>query len=301
MIADGPTQGDRIREIFRNTEEDVTIIAPFIKVAALSYLLEMVPETTTLRCVTRWLPREVAAGVSEPEILEILEQRGNFSLTLVDNLHAKLYVAGEKCLAGSANVTLSGLGEAGDGANIEVLVETSIHDPGVVATLDSISSVERPANRTLAEAARRLGNRFPSSGSVTEAVEYWFPRSRTPERAYSMYLLPPEGFVGKADGILLRDLASLNLAPGLPEATFLADVRTLLAEIPLAGALLDAAEDTSLTRVDAMSQLELLADDEYTTGDLWIAFVNWMVYCFPEDVMKQEITEVALRRARLLR
>ena len=60
-------------------------------------------------------------------------------------------------------------------------------------------------------------------------------------------------------------------------------------------------EDTTLTRLDAMSHLELLADNEYTTHDLWVSFVNWMVCFFPMDVMMQEITEVALRRARLLR
>ena len=301
MTSTGPTQGDRIREIFRNAREDVVIIAPFIRVGALSHLLEVIPKTTRLRCVTRWLPREVAAGVSEPEIIDLLEQRGNFTLTLVDNLHAKLYLSGEKCLAGSANVTLSGLGEADNGTNIEVLVETTIHDPGVASTLDIISKLERPANQTLARAARRLGNRFPSTGNVINAVDFWFPYSRTPDRAYSMYLQPPEGFVGRADGVLLRDLASLNVAPGLSESTFFAAVQTVLAEIPLAGALLDAAEDTRLTRLDAMSHLELVTDDEYTTRDLWVAFVNWMVYFFPEDVMKQEITEVALRRARLLR
>ena len=58
--------------------------------------------------MTRWLPREIAAGVSDPEILDVLEERGNFTLTLVDNLHAKIYVADENCLVGSSNVTLSG-------------------------------------------------------------------------------------------------------------------------------------------------------------------------------------------------
>ena len=76
-------------------------------------LLDVIPTATHLHCVTRWLPQEVAAGVSDPEILDMLEERGNFTLSLVDRLHAKLYIAGERCLAGSANVTLAGLGEGG--------------------------------------------------------------------------------------------------------------------------------------------------------------------------------------------
>ena len=79
------------------------------------------------------------------------------------------------------------------------------------------------------------------------------------------------------------------------------EICNLLAGIPLAGALLEAEEDTSLGRLDAMSHLGLLVNKEYTLDDLWMAFVNWMAYFFPDEVMKQEITEIALRRARLLR
>ena len=301
MTTIDPTQGELIRELFRDTEGDVEIIAPFIKVGALSSLLEVIPPTANVRCVTRWLPREVSAGVSDPEIINVLEQRGNYTLSLVDNLHAKIYVAGEKCLAGSANVTLSGLGEANDENNIEVLVEAAIDNPGVASTLAVISRLERPANKTLAEAARRLANRLPATGNINDVEEHWFPRSRTPDRAFRLYSQPPQGFVGMADEILLQDLARSNIPPGLPEPNLRTEICTLLSDIPLAGALLNAAEDTRLTRLDAMSHLELLADNEYTTHDLWISFVNWMVYFFPMDVMIQEITEVALRRARLLR
>ena len=301
MATIDPTQGDLIRDLFRDAEGDVAIIAPFIKLEALSSLLEVIPETASVRCVTRWLPREVAAGVSDPEIIDILEQRGNFTLTLVDNLHAKLYVAGEKCLAGSANVTFSGLGEANRRNNIELLVQTTVHDSGVVSTLASISKLERPASQTLAIAARRLADRLPLAKNVNDAEQQWFPKSRTPERAFRFYAVPPQGFVGKADEILLQDLAKSNIPPGLPESAMRREVCSLLANVPLGGALLEAEEDTYITRLDAMSHLELLADKDYTTSDLWIAFANWMVYFFPEHVMKQEITEVALRRARLLR
>ena len=88
-----PTPGDRIKDLFRNTKEDVAIIAPFIKTGALESLLDVIPADVHMRCVTRWLPREVGAGVSDPEILDVLEERSNFTLSLVDNLHAKLYIS----------------------------------------------------------------------------------------------------------------------------------------------------------------------------------------------------------------
>ena len=90
------------------------------------------------------------------------------------------------------------------------------------------------------------------------------------------------------------------MPPGLEEQGFRTEIRSLLATIPLAKALLDATEDVTLTRADAHSHLELLAADELSTNDLWHAFVNWMSYFFPDQVMKQQIAEVALRRAQLL-
>ena len=55
-----------------------------------------------------------------------------------------------------------------------------------------------------------------------------------------------------------------------------------------------------LTRADASSWLRTIAGDDFSADDLWLAFVNWMAYLFPDRVMKQEIAEIALRRARLL-
>ena len=298
---DGDTQGARIRALFENAEGEIAVIAPFIKVDALRSLLRVIPADPHLRCVSRWLPREIAAGVSDPEIMDLLETRGNFSLSLVDRLHAKLYIAGDRCLAGSANVTLAGLGEGGDGSNIEVLVETTIDDPGIAATLEAISRAERPATRSMAQTARRLADSIARSTASTVALNApWFPGSRRPEQAYRIYSQPPSGFVGAADHVLLADLASSNLPPGLEEGEFQAAIRSLLAAIPLAEALLEASEDTTLTRADANSWLETIAGEDFTTNDLWTAFVNWMAYFFSDRVMKQEIAEVALRRARIL-
>ena len=298
---DGDTQGDRIRALFESATGGIAVIAPFIKIDAMRSLLDVIPSDMHLRCVTRWLPREVAAGVSDPEILDMLEERGNFSLSLVDRLHAKLYIAGERCLAGSANVTLAGLGEGGDSRNIEVLVEATLTDPGIAATLAEISQAERAATRSMAQAVRRLADSIADSTKSAAALDApWFPGSRRPEQAYTFYAQPPSGFVGTADRVLLTDLASSNLPPGLEEHEFRDAIRSLLAAIPLAEILLEASEDTTLTRADASSWLDTIGGDDFSTNDLWIAFVNWMAYFFPDRVMKQEIAEIALRRARLL-
>ena len=53
-------------------------------------------------------------------------------------------------------------------------------------------------------------------------------------------------------------------------------------------------------KADASSWLEPITGGELSPNDLWVAFVNWMAYFFSDRVMKQEIAEIALRRARLL-
>ena len=237
---EGDTQGARIRALFENAEGGFSVIAPFIKIDALRSLIEVIPAGSHLRCVSRWLPREIAAGVSDPEILDLLEVRGSFSLSLVDRLHAKLYIAGDRCLAGSANITLAGLGEGGGCGNIEILVETAIDDPGIAATIEEIDRAERPATRSMAQAARRLADSLATSAPpMGSPAAPWFPGSRRPERAYRFYMQPPSGYAGVADRVLLADLASSNIQPGLGEDEFQAAIRSLLAAIPIAETLLE--------------------------------------------------------------
>ena len=300
MAKTGDTQGSRIRALLESAVGSVAVIAPFVKVDALRSLLEVLPPGIHLRCVTRWLPREVAAGISDPEILDLLEERGDFRLSLVDRLHAKLYIAGNRCLAGSSNVTFAGLGE-GDESNIEVLVETSTDDPAVVSTLEEISKAERPATRVMARTARLLADSLSASDTTSGDLDApWFPRSRRPEYAYHFYTRPPTGYVVTADRTLLVDVGRSNVQPGLDEDKFRAAIRTLLAAIPIADSLLTSARDVTLTRADAQSYLDGIVGRGFSANDLWIAFVNWMAYFFSDRVMKQQISEIALRRAQIV-
>ena len=300
MTVQGDTEGHRIRGLFENATGSVIVIAPFIKVDALRSLLGVLSPEVSVRCVTRWLPREIAAGVSDPEIFDLLEERGNFSLFLVDHLHAKLYIAGDRCLAGSANVTRAGLGEGTDG-NIEILVETTVDNPAVVTTLSEIAGAERSATEAMARAARDLAaSLLTIVASVGDRNTPWFPVSRRPDRAYRVYTKTPSGRLGAADRMLLADLARANLSVGLGEDGFRVAIRSMLGSIPIAETILKGTDDVTITRADVHSYLETLAGQEYSTSDLWIAFVEWMAYFFADRVIKQEIAEIALRRAQLL-
>lgn len=301
-IADrSSTQGERIRLLFEHVDDDVLIVAPFIKMDALRSLLNVIPVSSHLRCVTRWIPREVAQGISDVQVFDALVERGNATLSLVDNLHAKMYIAGTRCLVGSANLTLAGLGERGEHSNIEVLVETDTQDLGILSTLDQIALVERIATREIAESARLLAESL--SGMVTlknQRTLPWFPGSRTPEQAFRVYSIPQTGFVSMAERILRRDVALSDIQPGLDDSQFRDAIRELLYTIPIAQRILDSADDTFLTVADAYPGLQGMIEDQFSAEDLWQSFVKWMAWFFPEKVMIQERTELTLRRAQIV-
>ena len=304
MTALESTEGDRIRALLESGASNVGIVAPFIKTHALRSLLGVVADSSHVRCVTRWRAREVAAGVSDPEILELLEARGNFTLSVVDELHAKLYWAGERCLAGSANVTNAGLGDSVGGGNIEVLVETTIVDPAIAATLARIGEVERLATESMARAVRRLADVLVTSDRVVPGGDVpWFPLSRRPKQAYRFYSEPPSGFLRAADGLLLDDLARADLPAGLGEEEFKEAIRRLLGAMPLGAAVLSGRADALVTRRDMGTGLEELAagaEGSFSAEDVWRSFVEWMAQLFPERLMKQEVADIALRRAQRL-
>lgn len=299
-MIDTTSPGDRVRGLISGAQNSIQIIAPFVKVGALRTILEAAPTTVPVRCVTRWLPQEVASGVSDVEALDLLEQRGNAHLSLVDTLHAKLYIADSDCLAGSANVTHSGFGDSPEG-NIEVLIATTLEDQGVAATLADIARHERPATRELADQLRAAVDYLDQAVHTTRLRATWFPRSRKPEPAFRRYQelystnLPDD--LTTAERLVVGDIASMNLAPGLAEREFDTAVRDRLEQIEPGGAFLAGTGDAVLTFKDTYSFLSGLNVEGFSEQDLWRAFIEWMAHFYPDRVMKQSITEIALRRA----
>ena len=297
---DTVSPGDRVRGLISGARSSVEIIAPFIKVGTLDTILEAVPTTVPVRCVTRWLPQEIALGVSDIETLDLLEQRGNAHLSLVDNLHAKLYIADSDCLAGSANATHSGFGDSPD-SNIEILIATTLEDQDVAATLADIGRHERPATREIADQLRAVVDYLGQTANTTRLPATWLPRSRKPESAYRRYKelystnLPDD--LTTAERLVVNDIASMNLAPGHAEREFDAAIRERLEQIEPASTFLAGTGDALLTFKDTYSFLSGLDVEGFSEQDLWRAFIEWMAHFYPDRVMKQSITEIALRRA----
>ncbi|MFI5685816.1 phospholipase D family protein [Streptomyces sp. NPDC051636] len=237
----------QLHELLSSARKRVVLVAPFIKKEVfLAALAAIGDRDVELLCVTRWAVMEIAAGVSDPEIAQIAEQDDRVTIVLCHDLHAKLYVADERCLIGSANLTGRATGRRLP-KNLELLVEVPVEHPEVQSVLKQIQQTSIPADAEMARQLREQANLLVSDvdrpdfvvvvDEVDSARARWRPETRVPLRLYRVYRgmkcdYPNEILAGVA-----RDLAHLDIQPGLDETTFSQAVRSRLYELPEVAAL----------------------------------------------------------------
>ena len=97
--------GTELSKLCTEANQEVLLVAPFIKAFVLERLLDKISPNVSLKCITRWFPEEIVTGVSDLEVWNLIQNRPNSSLWLRPDLHAKYYRADNRCLVGSANLT----------------------------------------------------------------------------------------------------------------------------------------------------------------------------------------------------
>ena len=122
--------GEQIASLLESAKNSALIVAPFMRSDALSKLLNHVPNGVETIIVTRWRLADLLSGASDLNVYDLADAT-NADLLLRSNLHAKLFAADNKCLAGSANVTLSALGWLKP-ANLELLISVRRDDARIV-------------------------------------------------------------------------------------------------------------------------------------------------------------------------
>ncbi|GAA3825986.1 phospholipase D family protein [Sphaerisporangium flaviroseum] len=227
----------QIEGLLQHASHSVTLIAPFIKKPIFEAAVAAVPASVEhIHCVTRWTPAEVAAGVSDPEIMELTESDERVHISLCPALHAKIYIADDRCLVGSANLTGLATGRVPH-ANLELLLEAATGHPEVQRVLKQIEAVATTASPHLAELVRRQAELLqadastPSTESDVLPTPLWYPVTRRPENLYALYC-GRGTFASAVEAGILHDLALLNISVGLGEAEFNGAVRTRLLKMP---------------------------------------------------------------------
>jgi len=238
----------QIQQFLATATNNVVLVAPFIKKEVFQAALDAVPsEVEEITCVTRWSVAEVAAGVSDPEIAELAQRDGRATIRLCHNLHAKLYVADGRCLVGSANLTAKATGRA-PAANVELLIETDTAHAEVQRVLSILEAASVPGTVELAEQIREQASLLQSDEDSPSVVvpgqdqqsARWLPETRNPDRLYQVYNGRHHYIGSDVLAGVLRDLAYLDIGPGLDEQRFGSEVLIRLHAMPELHALLTA-------------------------------------------------------------
>ena len=287
MISDG----ERLKALLQGARGRVILCAPFVKARVLRTLLSVVDKSIEVRIITRWRASEVAAGVSDLEALEIAESRKSTELRLLDELHAKLYVADDQCLIGSANLTASALGWASKN-NIELLLPASVQDAEIGRLLKRLEAAT-PASAEVRDRIREEAEVLQSM-DLPEAQEMnddrtrhlpWLPRCAAPHLLYQIYRDTLTKAVAKGtreDG--LADLQDIGLAQGLKVDEFNYAVKESLLCMPAIVRIIDeipkGLADSEAHEMISLSRPDLESND---VKHQWRIVRDWMGTFFGDE------------------
>ncbi|TDK99389.1 hypothetical protein EI067_06840 [Mycobacterium paragordonae] len=288
--------GDELEELCASATHTLLLVAPFIKERVLSRLLAKVAiHDVQVTCVTRWLPQEIAAGVSDLEIWTHFREFNQRRLFLRQDLHAKYYRADERCLVGSANLTGTALGYSA-APNLEILVPCDVGGPGLQLFEEELLRGAIQVDEDIADETRSLANLLPAPLMSIEAedqtleaaapesvgsLEDWTPTLRQPEDLYLAYCQDSDSLSQVARASAARDLGVLRITPGLDEQTFKVVVGRTLLRTPRVRKI-----DQFVLKPRRFGEVRDLFEYDYRTSETpdrrWQTLFRWMMYFLPD-------------------
>ena len=304
-----------IAELLRSATGDVVIAAPYIKAKPLQQLISLIPDNISkLTCITRWLPEDIASGVCDLEIFDIIGNRSEGILRLYPHLHAKYFRTSTQVLIGSANITARALGWFSP-SNLELLVQLPIDILGLAEWENRLLGSTIPATTELrdqlAKEAQLLkaagaGAHVPEVESISQELDPlipWFPECPAPERLWEVY--KGEGIdtmVRSAREGAERDLVALAPPKGFSKDLFEAFVAGILKQMSIVRSI-DELSSYGLSDSQAIAFLsETLGNNiVYTHDKAWLIFKRWLTYFFPTDYRLETAQEVLIKGKKISR
>ena len=234
------TLGDEVAALLGAARTRMLIVAPFIRTEALSRLVRDVSTDVESVVVTRWRPLDLLAGASDLGVYDVAKARG-MGLYLRHDLHAKMFAADDRCLVGSANVTLTALGWRRP-SNLELLTavpRTACHVMSFEEELlaGSVRATVEQRDRLRDMLARLQGlsaDAFGADevGGVGILPGDWIPRSRNPEELYSVYC-GNRDVNRSALRTMREELKQIGTIGGMDEDGFRAWIAAVITQVPL--------------------------------------------------------------------
>lgn len=161
----------KIQRLFQGARERIVIVSAFVGARALNELLTSVPDSVPRKTVfARWRMDDVASGATDWKAWDVA-RRHNAPLYACRDLHAKLYIADDRALVGSANSTAAGLGLA-ETANLELLIPADAQQPDVTQVLAEVEASSSLAQPLGVDAGENIDSN--SAGALSE-LPIWLP------------------------------------------------------------------------------------------------------------------------------
>lgn len=303
--------GEHLLEGMRAARTSVLLVAPFIKADVLRRLLGETAAYVRVTIVTRWIPAEIAAGVSDLEVFDIVSERRDTVLLLNPLLHAKLYRIDHVYSFGSANLTGKALGWRAP-ANLELLHSV----PGLTSELrafeEALVRSSMAADARYRDEIHRQAERLIELGltatdlaaaETDDLPAAWLPHCPTPEWLWEVYSDPDAArrrMVESAFETAKEDLKSLRVGPGLSEVQLYRSVISALNQMPLIQSIDGrAVAGIGATEATALIQAAGPVLSPYSAPEMWEILLAWLQYFYP-DRYRRESTGEMLHRGRIL-
>lgn len=302
--------GDYLISFLKEASNNVLIAAPFIRSAALSRLLESIPESVDTRIITRWRPADVLSGASDLGVYDIAEAK-SIPLLLRNDLHAKLFIADDQSIVGSANVTEIALGWR-QPPNLELLVQVNPFSSGIEAFVEELITGSVRATRIhqhhLARLVEQLSSSPPtafnevSKGETTSSVlpPNWIPRAMNPEELYDVYSLGHEADVSRTTlPGMLEEVARFSVIPNLSEPEFIAWIACSIIQTPLVQGVFEHIGCQGSVNEIALTQLlnNIGIKDDNSPRAVLLTLQRWLTH-FLEDSYETTPESIRLMRTK---
>ena len=164
---------DQIRQLFLKANKRVIIISAFIGAKVLDSLLGGTKHVIERSIYVRWDFHDIASGATDWQSWDVARSH-SVPMYACPKLHAKLYIADNKVLLGSANATTSGLSGPSKG-NLELLI---LEDAGIFPVKQIIRRVRESS--TLANPLGidiSLQSSFENDDRTEDSLPFWLPKS----------------------------------------------------------------------------------------------------------------------------
>ena len=300
--------------MLRQAHNDVIVVAPYIKTYTLRRLIaNLSQELTSVTCITRWLPEDIAAGVCDLDIFNIVNSTQGGRLLVHPHLHAKYYRGDDRCLLGSANLTSRGLGWTTP-ANVELLVELPRESQGLREWEEALLFSSVPATQQMrdqiSKEATRL-QRLQGNMGIPEVEEnqeedlaatYWVPKCSIPYRLWDVYsgLDSETTMLASTRETAQHDLRALKPPLGLNKPLFEAYSAGILKQMPLFMTI-DARASNGLSDTEAHAFLEVHLGNRapYSPKETWEVLKAWLIHFMGSSYRVETREDVLVRGQRL--